>query len=114
MTTADKLWEVLRAVLLQLPSLLAMLACIIAAIIRWKRHPKISLTVTISMVLFIVITVVFAFVYTFVPDLLRKPGGDFKSIQTVITILSFSYNSTWAIALAILLGAIFMQRTSSD
>jgi|ERR1051325_3069552 len=114
MTTADKLWEVLRAILLQLPSLLAVLGCIVAAIVRWKRHPRVSLTVTISMVLFIVITVTFAFVYTFVPDLLRKPGGDYKSIQTVITIISFVYNSAWAIALATLLGAVFMQRAPSD
>jgi|ERR1051325_8164856 hypothetical protein len=112
MTTADKLWEVLRAILLQLPSLLAMLGCIMAAIVRWKRHPRVSLTVTISMVLFIASTGIFAFVYTFVPDILRKPGGDYRSMQTALAIISFIYNSTWAVALATLLAAIFMQRRS--
>jgi hypothetical protein len=113
MGSSSKLFEVLRALLLQLPSLLAIVACAIAAVIRWKRHPKVSLTVTVSMLLFLGVTVLFAFLFTFVPDLFIRQGN-YRSIQTVITILSFFYNSTWAIALAILLGAIFMQRTSSD
>lgn len=109
MTTADKLFEILRTLLLQLPSLITMFACIVFAIVRWKRHPKVSLTLIISLVLMIAVSVAFAFIYEFVPDLFRKPG-DLGSTQTVFMVISFFYNSLWAVALAILLAAIFMQR----
>jgi chromate transport protein ChrA len=111
MNSSSKLIEILQDLLLQLPSLLTMLGCIVAAIIRRQRHPKISLTVIISLVLLILITFVFAFVYAFVPDMFRRPGN-VSATQIVIIVISFIYNSLWAIALAILLSAIFMQRTT--
>lgn len=111
MNTSTKLIEILGTLLLQLPSLLTILGCIVVAIIRWKRHPKVSLTVMISLVLLLAFTFVFPFVYSFVPDLIVKPG-DFKTRQTVFAVISFFYNSSWGIALAVLLVAIFMQRNT--
>ena len=102
--------EVLRGMLLQLPSLLTIVGCIVAAIVRWKRHPKVSLTVVISLVLLLAITFIFPFIYAFVPRLVRKPDDDFKSLRTIFTVISFFYNSSWGIALALLLAAIFMRR----
>ena len=110
MTNSQKLYEILTSLLLQSPSVLAILSCLVAAFVRWKRHPRVSLTVVIALVLFLVFTLIFPFIFTFVPDLFRKPGDDFRSVQTVISVISFFYNSLWAIALAILLVAIFMQR----
>jgi hypothetical protein len=113
MSTSTKLFEVLNSLLLQLPSLLTMLGCIVFAIISWKRHPRVSLTVIISLALLLLVTFGFQFVYSFVPDLLVKPG-DFKASQTIVMVLSFFYNSFWGIALAVLLAAIFMQRRTRD
>jgi hypothetical protein len=113
MTTSEKLFEVLRSLLLQLPSTLAILGCIIAAAIRWKRHPTVSLTVILSLVLLIAFTLVFPFIFEFVPDWFRKPGEEFSSTRWIITTISFIYNSVWAVALAILLSAIFMQRNAT-
>lgn len=113
MDTSARLFEVLRNLLLQLPSLLTMLACMAVAIIRWRRHPKVSLTVTISLALLLLLTFVFQFVYSFVPDLIVKPG-DFKASQTVFMVITFFYNSFWGIALVVLLTAIFMQRRTLD
>lgn len=101
--------QVLWNMATQLPSLLTMLACLVFAIIRWRRHPTISLTVIISLALLFIITLVFPFVYSFVPDLLVKPG-DFQARQTAVSVISFFYNTFWAIALAVLLVAIFRQR----
>lgn len=94
---------------MQLPSLLTMLACIVVAVIRWKRHPKVSMTLLISLGFLFLHTLVFAFVYAFVPDLFVGPGN-FTAMRTVITIISFIYNSSLAIAFGILLTAVFMQR----
>ena len=110
MEALSTILEVLRGMLLQLPSLLTIVGCIVASIIRWKRHPKVSLTVVISLVLLLVITFIFPFIYAFVPRLFRKPDDDFKSLRTIYTVISFFYNSSWGIALAVLLAAIFMRR----
>ena len=113
MEALNTILEVLRGMLLQLPSLLTIVGCMVASIIRWKRHPKVSLTVVISLVLLLVITFIFPFIYALVPRLLRKPDDDFKSLQTIFTVISFFHNSSWGIALAMLLAAIFMQRKNS-
>ncbi len=111
MRTADKLYEVLTGLLLQLPSLLAIVACLVAAIIRWKRHPKPSLLIVLSLLMLFAITILFAFVYAFVPDWFRATN-DIKTTQTIVMIISFAYNSLWAVALAILLAAIFIKRNN--
>jgi hypothetical protein len=109
MDDLHKFLQVLWGIATQLPSLLTMLACLVFAIIRWKRHPKISLTVIISLALLLMVTLVFPFVYSFVPELIVK-ADDFKSRETVFMVISFLYNALLGIALAVLLAGIFSQR----
>ena len=113
METSTRLFEVLRNVLVQLPSLLVIVACIIAALVRWKRHPKVSLTVVIALALLALHTLVFAFVYALVPDYVAKAWG-YGSMQRVITVISFIYNSLLAIAMAVLLAGVFMKRPAAQ
>ena len=107
MGTTDRLVEALSSLLWQIPSLLAIVACLIAAFIRWKRHPRPSLMVVAGLFLLLAVTIIFAFIYAFVPNWLS--GGEFK-LQTIVMIISFIYNSLWAVALALLLAAIFTDR----
>ena len=109
MDLSYKLLNLLHGLLVQIPSTLAIIGCIVAALIRWKRHPKVSLTVVIALVLLLLHAFVFAFVYAFVPEWLSTPG-DFSRRETIFTLISFSYNFLLAIALAVLMAAIFMQR----
>lgn len=113
MEVVSNILEVLRSLLPQLPSVLTIIVCAVAATIRWKRHPKVSLTVIISLGLLLAITFVYPFIFTFVLRWLRKPEDDFKSLQKIITVIWFFYNSAWGMALAVLLAAIFMQRKDS-
>jgi uncharacterized BrkB/YihY/UPF0761 family membrane protein len=110
MENSTKFVDALWSLVLQLPSLLTMLACILAAILRWQRHPKVSLTIVVSLSLMIVHAFIFAFVFVYVPELFARPG-DYGMMRAVITILSFIYNSSLAIALGILLVAVFMKRS---
>jgi len=112
METSTRLFDVLRTVLVQLPSLLAIVGCIIAALMRWKRHPGVSLTVIIALALLALHTLIFALVYAFVPDYVSRAWG-YASMQTVLTVISFIYNSLVAIALAVLLTAVFMKRPAA-
>ena len=111
MESSTRIWEALWSLLMQLPSLLTMLACIVVAGIRWKYHPRVSMTLLLGLGFLFAHTLVFAFVYAFVPDLFVGPGN-FTAMRTVITVISFIYNSALAIALGILLAAVFMQRSA--
>ena len=108
MEASDRILELLRSILQQLPSLLAILFCILFAILRWKRHPRVSLVVIISLMLLILHSLTFAAIYVWVPEAVMRSG--WISIQTMLTALGFIYNVALAIPFALLLIAIFMQR----
>ena len=111
MENSTKFMDVLWSLVLQLPSLLTMLACIVAAVLRWKRHPKVSLAVVVALSVMIVHAFIFAFVFAYVPELFARPG-DYGMMRAVINVISFIYNSSLAIAFGILLLAVFMKRSS--
>jgi hypothetical protein len=48
--TSQDLILFLRNVLTQLPSLLTLLICLIIALVRWKRHPKVSLVAALGFI----------------------------------------------------------------
>jgi uncharacterized BrkB/YihY/UPF0761 family membrane protein len=110
MENSTKFVDALWSLLLQLPSLLTMLACILAAVFRWKRHPRVSLTVVVALSLMLIHAFVFAFVFAYVPDLFARPG-DYGMMRAVITIISFIYSSSLAIAFGILFLSVFMKRS---
>ena len=88
------------------------------AITRWKRHPKVSMVVTIGLALLLVHAIVFLFVYNFVPSYFiqaaQKDYRDYKEIETIIRnvylVLGWISNSAAALAFAVLLTGIFMRR----
>jgi len=97
----------------QLPSLIAMIGCIGFALMRWKRHPRISLTIVAGVGLLFVHALVFMFIYDLVPPLFIKPNN-FENMATirrnVFLVLGFISNSVAAVGFALLLAAIFMER----
>jgi glucan phosphoethanolaminetransferase (alkaline phosphatase superfamily) len=109
MEASNTLFQVFRSLVQQLPSLLTMLGCMVVAIVLWKRHPRISLTVIISMVLLIVHAFVFAIVYVVVPTMVLRSSGS-AQMQSVYTVISLFFNLGLAVALGVLLAAVFMQR----
>lgn len=116
--TSDRLFYLFASFLQQLPSLLALVACIIFAITRWKRHPKISMVVTIGLGLLLLHAIVFLIVYNFVPSYFiqaaSRESRDHREIEIVIRnvylVLGWISNSAAAVAFAVLLTGIFMRR----
>ncbi len=108
---AFQIYQFLSDIAMQLPSLLTMLGGIIVAIIRWKRHPRISLMVVISLVLMILHLLLFAVVFATLRSMISYEN--FRMMQTYQTLASTAYNIILAIITAILLAAIFIQRNKS-
>ena len=99
----------LRNVLTQLPSLLTLLVCLLIAIIRWKRHPKVSMLAAVGLILIIFDELFFAGAYLFIPRLLFASGSE-EGHQLFFYLLGLSSNVLFAAALGTLLIAVFIRR----
>ena len=109
----SKLIQYFWALVEQLPSLLTMIGCIVFALMRWKRHPRVSLVIIVGLGLLILNALAFLIVYDVVPPLFIKPDNfeNTESIRrTVYLILGLILNSVTAVAFALLLAGVFMQR----
>ena len=113
MGASTKLLDLLKDLLEQLPSLLTLLVCMVVAIVRWKKHSKVSLVVLLSLGFLFFHMLVFAVVYNWVPDwfIASATGADRASvIRNVYLVLGLITNTSLAAGLALLLVAIFMRR----
>lgn len=110
MDATHKLFDLLKAIVQQLPSLLTLITCMIFAITRWKRSPKVSLLVLISLALLFIHGIAFSIIYNWVPGLFVKPVYDATTMRNVYLVLGLISNGIAAVIFAILLVAIFMGR----
>ena len=112
----EKLSQYFWTLVEQSPSLIAMLACLVFALTRWKRFPKVALAVALSLGLLIIHAIVFIFVYDLVPPIFFKPAmargtEAFESTRRIVyLVVGLIYNVLLAIGFGILLAGIFMQR----
>lgn len=110
---ADRLFELFRAFLEQIPTLLTLLACIVFAITRWKRHPKVAMVVAIGLGILLIHMIVFTFVYNIVPGYFIR-STSYENVEQVIRnvylVLGWISNSFAAVGFAVLLTGIFMRR----
>lgn len=115
MDATHKLVDLLKAIVEQLPSLLTLIACMIFAITRWKRSPKVSMLVLISLALLFIHGIAFTIVYNWVPGWFIKPGAyNAKMMRNVYLVIGLISNSIGAVIFALLLGGVFIRRRPAD
>jgi hypothetical protein len=117
MEASNKIFELLKDLLEQLPSFLTIIACLVFAIVRWKRSPTVSQVVLIGLVLLFLHLIVFSIVYTWVPDLFIRAAvaADQPALtRNVYLVLGLITNVSFGLALAVLLTAIFIQRPATN
>src|SRR5690242_20206507 len=114
MANSQRLLDLLSNLLEQLPSMITIIGCIVFAIVRWKRAPRVALLALIALVLILLHGPLFAVIYEWVPDLLgyRPSGGVPFYANKVMLTLGLIYHVALAIPFALLFGAIFMQRST--
>ena len=113
---STQLFNLLQSYLEQLPSFLALIAGIVFAITRWKRHPRVAMVVVIALGFLLLHMIVFTIVYNVVPRWVIRSSGSYEDFRTVIDrvylILGLLSNGTAALGFGVLLAAIFMRRRS--
>ena len=108
-STSQDLVQVMRNVLTQLPSLLTLLICLVIALARWKRHPKVSLVAVLAFLFLILHGLIFSAAYIWIPRWFVG-SGSYESNPTFFSVFALITNFLFAVALATLLLAVFIDR----
>jgi hypothetical protein len=108
----NDLFQLVREVAVQFPSLLALLVCLVIALVRWNRHPRISLVASLAFVLLMLHGLFFAAIYIWIPHWLGE--GTAESHRTFYYMFGLFATVLFAIAMAILLVAVFIDRKQAS
>jgi hypothetical protein len=117
MSGNEILMAVLKDLAVQTPSLIAILACAVFAIVRWKRHPRVSLILLIGLLLLLFHEFAFAVVYASLPDLIVKSTNELDRATTthnVYIAVAVIYNCLEVVPFVLLLIAVFMGRRKAE
>jgi hypothetical protein len=89
--------------------LLLVLAGIVIAIVRWKRHPKVSLLTVSGLSLFIAQSMTFGSIFYFLPRL-HDRGFSYGSINNLYLVLEVCRDIFYSAVIVLLVSAVLSQR----
>src|SRR5262245_46874102 len=101
---------VLRAMLQRSPVLVVILVGIILALVRWKRHPKVSFCVTLGLVVYLFKHIVLAQLSYSIPGIMKAWSLSYATANNMYTALSVISDLAFAVVVIILVVAAFAQR----
>jgi len=93
------------------PLLLVALGGIVFAIIRWRRHPSVSLLVVIGLLFYMIKIAVFAALYYWLPTLRVSMKLSYAAIGNLYDVSSVLSDIGFSIVLVILVVAAFFRRS---
>jgi len=93
------------------PLILVLVGGLVFTLVRWKRHPRVSLLTLIGLLLYLLEIFVFAIVYNLLPSVVQRINLSMSgSIYTVIQLVD---DFVYAGILILLIGAALSQRRSN-
>jgi len=95
------------------PVMLVSLFGLVFAIVRWKRHPKVSLLAIVGLLLFQLQSIAFNAIYYILPRLATR-GWSWGSIDNLSIVLDVAHDILYATSIAILAAAVFSSRPKRD
>ena len=94
----------------RLPMLLLAAGGIVFALLRWKRHPRVSLMTTVALGIFLIDAFVFSIVLYFLPDLFRPMLSTARMLNWFYFFMYFFDDFIFALIIILLTGAAFSKR----
>lgn len=92
--------------------MLVVLGGIVFAIVRWRRHQRVSGLVVVGLLLFQFQSIIFRSLYYFLPSLATR-GWTWASIDNLSVVLDVVHDIFFALAIAILAAAVFSGRRTN-
>ena len=112
-STRLMLQSLLPTILLQIPALLVILVGVILALVFWRRNAKVSLLVIVALVLSFIVRVGSTLQSVLLPTLINK-GWNLQRIGWLAGCLGIVWSLLGAVALGLMLGAVFGWRKRDD
>lgn len=99
-----------RDLLVRSPVYLLCLAGLALALVRWPRHPKVSVLVCLGLGLLLLFSLALPVIYGVLPKVLGDQGRSVEEQMAVYSILGFVSSFVNAVALSLLVAAVFIDR----
>jgi hypothetical protein len=96
------------------PVLVVDLVGIVLALVRWRRHPRVSQFALLAYGLFLVAWVGGSFLFAWLPDHLEPREGMFERRLTIMTVIGLIRNVFAVIPATLLMTAVFIDRSSTN
>ena len=93
--------------------LLFALGAIIFSLIRWKRHPRVSLMVAIAFFIYLVDAFLFSIFNYYSPTIFRPMNLSLKGIDWLYFFVYFFRDFVFVIVIVLLVSAAFIQRKTT-
>jgi len=104
--------NILGSLMARLPVYLVWLAGIIAALVFWRRHPRVSLLAISGFLIMLLTSVVGGSITAVLPQWLVDRGVAVRQIGPILFTKAIIESILHAVAMGLLVGAIFGWRTS--
>jgi hypothetical protein len=97
----------------RLPVLLLAAGGIVFALIRWKRHPRVSLMTVIALVVFLIDAFAYSTILYLLPDIFRPLHLSFKATEWLYFFVYILEDLVYALVIVLLFLAAFTQRKTA-
>lgn len=94
----------------RLPMLLLCLGGIAFAVVRWKRHPRISLMTSLALVIYLVEAIVFIVFLYWLPELMQMMRLSSDASGWFYSVIFFCEDFVFALVIILLVGAALTKR----
>ena len=95
------------------PMYLTSVVGLVFAIIRWKRHPKVSLVAILTLLLLMGQSLTFNTIFYFLPRLVEQ-GFSYGAIDRFYIVVEVCRDIVYSIIIVLLVSAAFIQRSSVE
>jgi hypothetical protein len=92
------------------PVYIVWLIGIVLALMRWRKHPQVSLMIVLALGMMLVTSIIFQYLYIWLPRRLLDGDLSSMSITRVYTVLGVIHSSVSAVGFGLLLVALFRWR----
>ncbi|MDP2270041.1 MAG: hypothetical protein Q8N23_28455 [Archangium sp.] len=109
----EMLPAVLSSLVTAIPSLLVDVTLLSMAILRWNRHPRVSMLAAVSAVMLLLLDLLGRTVFAILPMKLHDSGRSTSDLGVIYAVLGGVSGLLHAVAMGLLVAAVFSDRVVS-
>ncbi len=109
----EMLPAVLSSLVTGIPTLLVDVALLSMAIMRWNRHPRVSMLASIAAVMLMLLDLISRSIFVILPTKLEQAGRSMSELGLIYAVVGGLSGLLHAVAMGLLVAAVFSDRVVS-